>query len=153
MGKEYYQSRMASSDLPVQWFHFFVKVRIPLGLAAFFVSIVQIMMKSELYFGEGLATSTMVVLLFGAMDFALAAWTWREATKLTPRGYMLLRILLFVETANYAVNWGWDNWGKAVLLGLLFCLIWLCPNSIYFSKRKYLFYPEETPEITEAEAV
>jgi hypothetical protein len=109
-------------NLPTSWFNFYIYFRLPAGIVFSFI----------LLFVGGLATLTSLIdiAVIGTLFWGL------KGRKLW--AYKMNFIVLSVETIFRPLERA-NNIIEFLVLAILFSLIWLLPNWIYFKKRKYLF--------------
>lgn len=109
-------------DLSLSWFNFYVYFRLPAGIVVSFMF---------LFFG-GLTT------FFNLMDIAVIGTLFWGLKERKLWAYKMNFVVLIAETILRPLERVSDITGF-IMSVILFGLIWLLPNWIYFKKRKYLF--------------
>ena len=109
-------------ELPLSWFNFYVYFRLPAGIVLSFLL---------LFLGGPIAVLNLINIVIGGSLF----WGLKER-KLW--AYEMNFVVLILEALAYSVGKS-SNAAVFVIFFIIFSLLWVLPNWIYFKKRKYLF--------------
>lgn len=127
--------------LPMNWYNFWVSVRIPLGIIFSIIGIAGVLATS---FGEFPTMSLIFVILTG-----IQIWYFvfiRNIMKNKPKGgFTHIVIALMLDVVFMSINsmlnttTGDVEFSTLIVAFIISMLIWFWPNYVYFSKRKYIF--------------
>lgn len=122
-------NNMEEKQLGMLWYNFYNKIRISLGILMVLGSTITNFNSYKLYeFSIGIIYILFLSILFyGMLKFKKWAYPLIFVS-------LLLEVLsLFVEKLNT------ETFSAAIGVLVIMSLVWVLPNTIYFSKRKFLF--------------
>lgn len=131
-------SQKEQPNLPMNWFNFWQYFRLPVG---FVISILNLLFSYE---SMTMNFFALVILLINIFLIILIGSTLYAFSLRKRSGYYMILTLLPLQTAwNIFVSafdtFDLTNFYVFLILLAFFSIVWICPNYIYFQKRKDFF--------------
>ena len=134
-----------NANLPMRWWNFWKYVRFPLGLIFSLFRLSTYKYTSFNFYVLAFVITDIIMLLF-------AIYTYDLFMHKKKKGYLIFILFMFVESiyscgfstlntalSNTTILESWEFILSFILVLIIWGIIWILPNYIYFKKRKECF--------------